>query len=280
MSASARSAEMRFAALGGCLVPADDPRVIALGDGFQVGRGLFETIRVAGGRLVFFADHYRRLQGSAKTLALGEITSEGTLRRLCERLLEANALAEGALKVVVFADSGGMGEYVTTRPLPYADEHYRNGFRLLTVADARVTGRPAHKSTDYGKQKHAREKARASGADEALFVTPVGEVLEGAATNLFVVKHGRLITPRLESGILPGVARARVLAGAKDLGLGATEETVSRALLDEADEVFVTNALLGVMPVRQVDARLYDVSRYSVAPRLTEAYRRWMLTEA
>jgi branched-chain amino acid aminotransferase len=280
MSESARSAETRFAALGGCLVRADDPRVSALGDGFQVGRGLFETIRVAGGRLVFFADHYRRLQASAEVLALGKITSEELLRRLCEQLLEANTVVEGALKVVVFADAGGVGEYVTTRPLPYADEHYRTGFRLMTVLDVREAGRPAHKSTDYGKQKNAREKARASGADEALFVTPDGEVLEGAATNLFAVKHGRLITPRLESGILPGVARARVLAGAKDLGLGATEETVSRALLDGAEEVFVTNALLGVMPVRQVDARLYDVSRYSVAPALSAAYRRWMLTEA
>jgi branched-subunit amino acid aminotransferase/4-amino-4-deoxychorismate lyase len=280
MSASARSAETRFAALGGSLVPAGDPRVVALGDGFLVGRGLFETIRVAGGRLVFFADHYRRLEGSAMALALGKITSENPLRRLCERLLQANAVGEGALKVVVFADAAGVGEYVTTRPLAYADEHYCNGFRLLTVPDAREAGRPAHKSTDYGKQKNARETARASGADEALFVTPDGEVLEGAATNLFVVKHGRLITPRLESGILPGVARARVLAGAKDLGLGATEETVSRALLAQADEVFVTNALLGVMPVRQVDARLYDCNRYSVVPRLTAAYRQWMLTEA
>lgn len=118
--------------------------------------------------------------------------------------------------------------------------------------DGRLTG---HKSLNYLENKLARESARAAGFDEALFVTPAGYVLEGAVSSLFIVKDGHAFTPPLAAGILPGVARARVLAL-----IGAERAHERPVTLDEvlaADEVFITNALMGVMPVCTLDAHKF-----------------------
>jgi branched-subunit amino acid aminotransferase/4-amino-4-deoxychorismate lyase len=118
--------------------------------------------------------------------------------------------------------------------------------------DGRLTG---FKTLNYLENRLARETARASDFDEAIFVTPAGRVLEGSSTSVFIVKEGHAHTPPLSLGVLPGVARARVLAL---IGPERAHETAFT--LDElmaADEVFLTNSLMGVMPVCTLDAHKF-----------------------
>src|SRR5206468_3863066 len=97
----------------------------------------------------------------------------------------------------------------------------------------------------------AREEARAAGADEALLVSPAGELLEGAASNVFVVRDGVVCTPPLASDVLPGITRALVLECCAALGVEARQAPMHRDLLGPADEIFVTNSVQEVLPLER-----------------------------
>lgn len=239
-----------FALLDGTLLPAEEARIPATCEGFLYGHGLFETIKVLSGRPVFLDRHHARLTAGTRALDLPYATGLDTLRDRLHRVIAANALTDGSVKVVVFAAGAQAGELVTARPGLYPESAYETGFRLRTRPDA---GRSVHKTLNYLGNIRARRAAQAAGFDEALFLSRNGRLLEGSATNVFVVRAGVALTPPLSARILPGVARAQVLAL-----LGperAREAGLTRRDLDSADEIFVTNALLGVMPVGRVDGR-------------------------
>lgn len=242
--------------LDGQLIPAAQAKVSALSDGFLFGQGVFETVRTREGRPLLFAAHHTRLVASCAALGLEAPPPAEELATRVMRLLAAVRLPAAAVKIVRYRDLARTAELITARTLPYSAPDYLRGFRLMTFRqgerDGRLTG---HKTLNYLENILARQAARAAGADEALFVTPSGHVLEGSATSLFIVKDGRACTPPLAAGILPGVARARVLA------LIGPERAQERPLtLEEvraADECFVTNALMGVMPVCTLDGHRF-----------------------
>ncbi|MHC4607922.1 MAG: aminotransferase class IV, partial [Planctomycetota bacterium] len=109
-----------------------------------------------------------------------------------------------------------------------------------------------HKTLNYYENMLARWDARKRGAIDALLLGTNGEVLEGSASNIFLVKRGRLVTPALGAGILPGVTREVVLKLAR---IPCAQRTVRVQELLNADEVFITNALIEVVPIVKVDRR-------------------------
>ena len=107
-----------------------------------------------------------------------------------------------------------------------------------------------HASAVAGRLAAARRRA-----DEALYVTPAGEVTEGTTTNLFLVEHGALVTPPLSAGILPGVTRGLVLALARREGVAVREESVPAERLRRAAELFLTSSTAEIVPVVRLDGR-------------------------
>jgi len=260
--------------LNGRLLDAGEARISPLGDGFMFGLGLFETIEVLTGRPVFFEDHFERLRRSAGELGLPFTAAAGALRGRCEQCLSANGLGEGSLKIVVFQDTDGPGELIVARGKMYLPEHYERGFALKTFPGGRREGKLfGLKTVNYLGNLQAKQAAKAAACDEALFIDSAGLILEGATCNVFVVKGGEVLTPPLDGRILPGIARSRVLKLLKN----GREYAVAAQLLSGADEVFVTNALLGVMPVAAVDQQRYDLNRNPVTKSLMEAYRKLQL---
>ncbi len=242
--------------LDGRLVPAAEAKVSALSDGFLFGHGVFETVRTRAGRPLLWAAHYARLCASCAALGLEAPPPADELAARITRLLASIALPAAAVKIVRFRDFSRTAELITARDIPYSIADTLRGFRLQTFRqgerDGRLTG---HKTLNYLENLLARRTAQAAGYDEALFVTPAGRVLEGAVSSLFIVKDGHARTPPLAAGILPGVARARVLAL-----IGPERVQESPITLDEvfaADECFITNALMGVMPVSTIDAHKF-----------------------
>ena len=263
--------------LNGRLLAAGEARISPLGDGFMFGLGLFETIKVQNGRSVFFSDHFERLRHSAGELGLPFTAAAGELRARCEQCVSANGLGEGSLKIVVFQDTDGPGELIAARKKAYFPEHYERGFALKTFSGGQREGRLfGLKTVNYLGNLQAKQAAKAAGCDEALFIDSAGLILEGATSNVFVVKGGEVLTPPLDGRILPGIARNRVL----QLLSNGRECAVPAQLLSGADEVFVTNALLGVMPVVAVDQQRYDLNRNPVTKSLMEAYRKLQLQSA
>jgi branched-subunit amino acid aminotransferase/4-amino-4-deoxychorismate lyase len=264
----------RYVILNGRLLDAGEARISPLGDGFMFGLGVFETIKVLNARPVFFSDHFERLRRSAGELGLAFTASVAELRARCEQCVSANGLGEGSLKVVVFQDTDGPGELIVVREKSYLPEHYERGFALKTFPGGQREGKLfGLKTTNYLGNLQAKQAAKAAGCDEALFIDSAGLVLEGATSNMFVVKDGEVLTPSLDGRILPGIARARVLQLLKN----GREGAVPAQLLTGADEVFVTNALLGVMPVAAIDQQRYNLNHNPVTKALMEAYRRLQL---
>ena len=238
--------------LDGELLPAAQAKVSTLCDGFLFGHGAFETVRARNGLPLLFAAHHARLASTCAALDLAPPPPAPELADRITRLLAAVRLPNAAVKIVRYRELNRTAELITARTLPYTAPDYLRGFRVQTYRqgerDGRLTG---HKTLNYLENLLARRSAQAAGYDEALFVTPAGHVLEGAVSSVFLVKDGHAHTPPLSAGILPGVARARVLAL---IGPERAHETpIILADLLAADEVFLTNALMGVMPVCTID---------------------------
>ncbi len=242
--------------LDGELLPAAQAKVSALSDGFLFGHGVFETLRAHNGVALHLAAHHARLAASCAALDLASPPCVEELGQRITRLLASARLPNAAVKVARYRELNRTGELITARTLPYSAPDYLRGFRVQTFRqgerDGRLTG---HKSLNYLENILARRAAKSAGYDEALFVTPAGRVLEGSASSLFIVKDGHAHTPPLSAGILPGVARARVLALIGPERAHETPLTLAEVLA--ADEVFLTNALMGVMPVCTLDAHKF-----------------------
>ena len=261
-----------YVLLDNVLQPAAAARIPALSEGFLFGHGVFETIKVSRGSPAFLADHHARLTASAHSLDLPYALDLATLRDRLQRAIEANDLIEGSAKIVLFNnDTASTSELICTLEKVYPAETYDRGFRLRTVFSGDRTGSLSdHKTLNYLVNIRAKRAVITAGFDEPLFITPAGIVIEGATTNVFAVRGGVALTPSLACGPLPGTARARVIGL---LGPDRVREgLLTRSDLEHADEIFVTNALLGVMPVSLLDERPLDLNRTPLTKELIDAY--------
>lgn len=264
----ATPAFQRFAIRGDELVESGELRVSPLGDGFMYAHGLFETIRALGGRPAFLDRHYERMQQAAQALGLELPASLDEWRERLGRLARANQLAEGSFKVVRFRDVDGVGEFAVSRVSGYTSDRYARGFRLGMAPIPRSGSLHAVKSLAYLENLLARRVALAAGFDEVVFADPAGNLLEGGGTNLFVVVGGEVFTsPAID--LLPGVARAVVV---EICGDGAMERALTPEVVGAAEEVFVTNAVMGVMPVAELGGRRFDLGRNAVTRRIAVAF--------
>ncbi|MBI5366983.1 MAG: aminotransferase class IV family protein [Planctomycetes bacterium] len=255
--------------------------------GFRAGVGLFETLRVRAGEPRRLAAHLARLRASAAELGLPGPPAERIVRRVAAALARRNRRANGALRLVVTpgADAGPTC-VIELRELPDGmAEAAECGAAAVVWPGARGDDPVArHKTLSRLPLLVAQHWAGARGAWEALWCdAPAGKgagaraagggrrVLEGCATNLFVIQGKRLITAPTRAPILPGIARAVVLAAAAAAGLRVTERAPRLEELRAADEAFLTNGLRGVVPLVRVDGRaIADGRPGSATGRLRE----------
>jgi len=245
--------------------------------GARNGEGLFETIRVEGGAPRLWLRHLERLVLSCAELGFPVPPAPAVLRSALAETLEANQLTDAAARITVTRGIPGRrptpcGCWIEAEPL--AGRLWLHGERTGAVATfSRIPFVPGflgrHKTTSRLAYQIAFEEARAVGADEALLVSPEGAVLEGSVTNVFAVFGGEVRTPPLSSGILPGVMRRTVLERCRALGIEPSEVRLAPADLMGADEVFLTNALQQVAPLRRLGEREWEAA--PIASRLGTA---------
>lgn len=261
--------------LNGQLLPEADATASLLGDGFQLGAGVFTTLRVREGRVEFFREHTERLVTDARALGLAPGLEPASLGGRCATCIAANGIVDGGLKIVWFAERGGRtGELIMPRPHNYGPEAVARGVALMTMRCGARSGRELsrHKTLNYLEHAQAKRAAVTAGFDEALWIDDHGVVLEGATTNAFAVFRDEIVTPDVSAGLLPGVARRTLLA--LRVSRPVKIAMLSEKRLAEAEEIFVTNSLMGVMPVRAVDGRSYDLARNHVTREIAETWDR------
>lgn len=253
--------------LCGRLMPADEARLPVLDHALLYGDGLFETVRLRGRGFFRLAAHLQRLHHGALALELPLPVPLGALERALHETARANGLTEGVLRLTVGRGAGlaapdaaaGPSWYlVTARPVDPRRPPAGSGLSLNTAGRHPGWCLPAVKSLSYQPFLLARRVARQQGADEALMVAgnvddPRVEVVEAATASVFCVAGGRLRTPPLTSGCLPGIMRSAVLEVAAAVGLPATEERLSLQVLRRADEIFLASSVMGIAPVTRLD---------------------------
>lgn len=238
----------------GRLIPADELRISPFDRGLTVGLGLFETLLAIDGRPVFLDRHLARHAEGCRRFGWAKLTAE-TIRPAILDLLTANGLAKGRARVRIFRTGGEglLGDPVAgpeARLVITAGEVSGGSASVSLTRSSWIRNERSAlaglKSASCAENSLALSEARKAGFDEPLFLNSRGELCETATANLFIVKDGRIFTPPLASGCLPGVTRSWLLeyAGAK-----AEERVLSPGDLGAADEWFLTSAVRGVIPV-------------------------------
>lgn len=274
--------------LNGQLVRGHDAALSVFDRGARDGGAIFETLRVYTGRPFAWQRHMERMVLSAAELGFPVPPSPSTLRTAVDEVLAAEGLSDAVVRITVTrgipggrpvrtsawveAEPLGGRLWVGTRTRHPEDGGPAGGRAILSLTPFAPGLLGRHKTTSRLAYDLAREEARAAGADEALLVSPAGEVLEGAASNLFVVgSGGEVVTPPLSADVLPGVTRAIVIALCAEFGNSVREVAVPVEMLRRAEEVFVTNSVQEVLPLAWVAGRATPGRTLSL--RLLAAYR-------
>jgi branched-subunit amino acid aminotransferase/4-amino-4-deoxychorismate lyase len=221
---------------------------------FAHGFGLFETMHYAAGRLHFWRDHWQRLTQSARHFTLAAPTEAAALAALRELVatFSPEQATQATLKLSLVKEASeptGSRLYVYTRPPQPAPASRR----LLLDSSCPIFERSllaGHKTHNYMESIYLLSLARARGDYDTLRVDSQGHLAETTTANLFFLKDGRIHTPSLATGILPGVTRA-VLLGARELGI--EEGSYLPESLLAADAIFVTNATSGVQAIERIE---------------------------
>lgn len=259
----------------GRLEPADKPLLTVTDRGFQVGDGIFETMRVVGGHVVEFPMHISRLRASAAVLAMPLPEDvEHQLGRAVADVCLANQLdgpeSQAAVRVTVSrgaVDGRGLRPPEDVSPTlvvqawpvdPPAPELMSRGLRLVISGVRRDPASPLAtvKTTSRGEFVYAQIEARRRAADDALFLTTHGHLAEGTSASLFLFDADGLATPSLDCGILVSTTREWVIAsGGPGLGLAVRQGQLTPGDLFAADEAFLASSVAGIRPITSVDDR-------------------------
>jgi branched-chain amino acid aminotransferase len=280
--------------LNGRLVRAAEASVSVFDRSFLLGDGLFETMRALRGRLFRPDRHLERLERGAVRLLLPLPAAADELIEALRETLRANHLDEAALRLTVSRGAGppGPGLKGTGPPVctiaarafhGYPDHWYDPGAAAIisSVVKNEQSFLAGVKTTSYVEHVVARAEAAERGADEALLLNTRGHLVEGSGSNLFVIIAGRIHTPDLASGCLPGVTREAVIELAREGGLEVQEGTLLPENLAAADEAFLTNSLLGVAPLVCVAGHRVGSGQPGPLTRdLAERYRSLVAREA
>lgn len=266
--------------------------------GFLYGDGVFETLRSYNGRPFLIEDHLQRLVSSAQALGIPLRYGLEGLRSAIENLLRLNRLTDALIRVTLSrgeslhyglqppeSASGGQPTLIIqTHPFhPHPEESYRQGVRLAISTYRRSTTCPLarHKTANFLAGIMARQEATrrwqgrpSQGVQDALFLNTEGQVCEATVSNIFMVESGRVVTPSLQANILPGITRKKVLEICQGEGITASEELFGTERLLQADEVFLTNSLMEIMPVSCIeDKGIGKTVPGKITRRLMEAYK-------
>lgn len=244
----------------------------AVDRGSQFGDGLFETLAAVDGRVRFREQHLNRLAQGCRRLGLPE-PDRATLAAELDDLVPTEGRA--VLKILITAGTGGRGY---ARPDPCQPIRHLGRFpwpesippELAVIeCQTRLAQQPllaGIKHCNRLEQVLARREVAAAGADEGLLRDTADQVIEGVAANLFIVRDGRLLTPILDACGVDGIMRQWVMEVAAIPGYKAREARLALSDILSAEEVFMTNSLIGIRPVNRCQPATGKPSHWPVGP--------------
>jgi len=223
--------------------------------GLLCGYGLFETMLVRQKTILAVNEHLQRLIGSCVSLDIVEKLSCSSLADIVQGYVATNNLEEGSLRLSITKGNPSQGVepifIIVARDLQYGPNDYKHGFRAVVSPQLKneTSVLVYHKTLNNLENTLALEAAHRQGANEVLFLNTRHLLTEGAKSNLFFVRGHTLYTPSVTCGLLNGVTRQSVIRLSGSLGLCVVEGEYSLKNLLAADEAFLTNSLMEIMPL-------------------------------
>ncbi len=255
--------------IDGKFYPSEEARISVWDHGLLYGDGVFEGIRIYGGRVFKLDEHLKRLYHSARSIALKIPVHIHELKEVTLECCRRNMLKDGYIRLLVTRGRGDLGVdprkcarstliVIVDRISLFPPESYEKGLRVITAATRKhspASLSPRIKSLNYLNNIMAKLEAIHAGVPEAIMLNAEGYVTEGTGDNIFLVIDGVLKTPPVFVGILEGVTRNVVLKLAAELGIPTEEAKLTTHDLYTADEVFLTGTAAELVPVVEIDGR-------------------------
>jgi len=256
--------------INGELYEKEEAKISVYDHGLLYGDGVFEGIRSYGGKIFRLEQHLDRLWESAKAIWLEIPMTKAEMAKAIHDTLAANNLSDAYIRLVVTRGVGTLGLdpnkcerpqiiIITDSIALYPNELYEKGLEIITSSVPRVPPAalsPRIKSLNYLNNILAKIEGIQAGCIEALMLNHKGEVAECTADNIFIVRHGRLMTPPVDAGILEGVTRNAVIELAREMGIDVREVTLTRHDVYVAHECFLTGTGAEIIPVVKIDGRI------------------------
>jgi branched-chain amino acid aminotransferase len=257
--------------------------------GFLYGEGIYETLRTYNGRLFLFDRHMRRLRNSARLIELAiPFTNDELARHIADAIAATKLDGEAYVRVLVTRGVGEMTYDLKATPKPSwvvivkplvepLPEIYEHGCKVALVDIIRNhpgSVNPMIKSNNLMNQALAAQQAFERDAFDAVMRNYRGELTECATSNLFIVKNEAVVTPPVESGLLPGITREFIFEVGRNVGIEIREQVLHDDDLFDADEAFLTSTTREVVPIVAVDKRVIGNGKPGmVTSKLLKAFR-------
>ena len=256
--------------IDGRLVAPEDAMVSVYDHGLLYGDGVFEGIRVYGGRIFKMKSHLDRLWGGCAAIQLKPALERAGLETALREAVSASGLQDAYIRLVLTRGKGSLGLnpnhcprsgtiIIVDRIHLYPREMYEQGMPIIVAKRPRIPAEcldPAIKSLNYLNNILAKVEAIDAGVHEAIMLNTQGFVSECTGDNIFAVRGGQTVTPPVTAGILRGVTRRFVIDTlAPALGLQVSERPLKVDELLSADEVFLTGTAAEVIGVSSIDGR-------------------------
>jgi branched-chain amino acid aminotransferase len=267
--------------LNGKIVDEDKASIHPRDRGFLLGDGLFETMLARHGRIAFLKEHLTRLAAGANILGIPLPASLIDLAEACKMALETNDLIDSpraSLRITLTRGSGPRGLLPPENPeptlmvsaAPSPQPPASMTARLTTPRRNALSPASRLKALPYLDNLLARREAHMRGADEALMLDTSGHLACASTANIFLWEGERLVTPAEECGILPGITRATIITLAERHGIDVVQDMIEPDRLAICDGAFLTNSLIGLMPLSHIDER--KLKPQNLTARLQAAY--------
>ena len=270
--------------INGSIIPEVNAHIHTNDRGFLLGDGLFETCRAELGDILFFNEHLERLEKSAKFFSIPLLYDRKQLLDACKKLLHSNSLMSSyaSLRITLTRGTGARGINILAEQKPtlmitaaeyLPSESYHPTSFITSIKRNQHSIIVKHKTLNYLESILARREAQKNGSDEGIMINVDDFITESSCANIFFAKDGEIITPNLDSGILPGITRKTIIDLCLKNNILITEKNVSIAEALNADEAFQTNSLVGIQSLSAINNKKLLINKNDVVLKIVALYQ-------
>lgn len=232
-----------------------------INEGLLYGYGIFETIKVVDKKPIYLVEHFNRMINSAKVLG---INIDIDFKNFKDKIInEINKYSKEnfVLRVSILKNKKTSDIIFNKRDIVYNERMYEEGFKLTfsEILKNETSLITYHKTLNYLENLIELNNIKNRGYNEIIFLNTKGYVAECATSNIFIIKNEKIYTSKKESGLLNGIIREKIINYLKNTGKEIYEESIDKKFLLNADEVFITNSVMGIMPVSKINDLKYEM---------------------